>query len=257
MSRDQHAVARLRTSTSPAVILSCEHASNRLPARYKGLGLDAKTLASHIAWDIGARRVARAFAREIGCELHEGQWSRLLVDLNRSARHRKVIAEKSAGTVIPGNVGLTPTEREERLLRYWLPYRTAVESAIEEAIAGRGFCVHLSVHSFAPALGGRTRNADVGILYDPRRRKERELARSWARDLLAAGVRVRLNYPYRGTADGLSTALRRRFPASAYAGLELEINQRLFSGRPSATHITRVTQTTFLAMVRSKLHAAR
>lgn len=250
-------MARLRSPAPLAVVLSCEHASNRLPSRYGGLGLGAKALASHIAWDIGARGVARAFARELGCELYEGGWSRLLVDLNRSARHRKLIAEKSAGTVIPGNVGLTRAEREERLLRYWLPYRTAVESAIQEAITARGFCVHLSVHSFAPALEGRARNADVGILYDPRRRGERELARNWARDLLAAGVRARLNYPYRGTADGLTTALRRRFPASAYAGLELEMNQRLFSGRPSATHITRVTQKTFLAMVRSSLHAAR
>jgi len=250
-------VARLTTTASPAVILSCEHASNRLPPRYRDLGVGTKALASHIAWDIGARGVARAFARELGCELYEGRWSRLLIDLNRSAGHRKLIAETSAGTVIPGNVALTPTEREERLRRYWLPYRTAVESAIGKAVARAGFCLHLSVHSFAPTLGGRARMADVGILYDPRRRRESELARRWARELGAAGLRARLNYPYRGTADGLTSALRRRFPASTYAGIELEINQRLFSDRPTATHITRVTQAAFLAIVRTSPHAAR
>ena len=39
-------------------------------------------------------------------------------------------------------------------------------------------------------------------------------------------MRVRFNYPYAGRADGLTTALRRRFPDAAYAGIELEINQR-------------------------------
>ena len=38
---------------------------------------------------------------------------------------------------------------------------------------------------------------------------------------------LRRNYPYRGTADGHTTGLRRRFGKSDYAGIEIEINQRL------------------------------
>jgi hypothetical protein len=37
---------------------------------------------------------------------------------------------------------------------------------------------------------------------------------------------VRRNYPYRGYADGLTTWLRKRYPDPAYAGIELEINQK-------------------------------
>jgi hypothetical protein len=38
---------------------------------------------------------------------------------------------------------------------------------------------------------------------------------------------VRLNYPYAGAADGLTTWLRRRHPQSRYLGVELEINQAI------------------------------
>ena len=44
-------------------------------------------------------------------------------------------------------------------------------------------------------------------------------------------LRVRLNYPYRGDSDGLTTWLRRRHPAARYLGIELEINQALVGGR--------------------------
>jgi hypothetical protein len=38
---------------------------------------------------------------------------------------------------------------------------------------------------------------------------------------------VRRNYPYRGNADGLTTALRRVHGADRYVGIEVELNQRL------------------------------
>jgi predicted N-formylglutamate amidohydrolase len=250
-------VARLKRQQALAVVVSCEHASHRVPARYENLGLDAATLRSHIAWDIGAREVARSFARALGGKSHEGRWSRLVADLNRSASHQKVIAESSFGIAIPGNHSLDPAERERRLETFWRPYRDTVESVVRAAIDGAGRCVHLSVHSFTPEVDGRARNADVGILYDPARRAEAALAHGWAREIAAAGLRVRLNYPYRGTADGFCKTLRQRFPASAYVGVELELNQRCLTDRASRTHIAGVTRRAFLAMVRPSEHAAR
>jgi hypothetical protein len=37
---------------------------------------------------------------------------------------------------------------------------------------------------------------------------------------------VRRNYPYRGSADGLTTHLRRLHPDGRYAGVEIEVNQK-------------------------------
>ncbi len=52
------------------LLVTCEHASNRVPAGYGGLGLGKQALARHIAWDLGAASVARAIAAGIGCPLH-------------------------------------------------------------------------------------------------------------------------------------------------------------------------------------------
>jgi hypothetical protein len=38
---------------------------------------------------------------------------------------------------------------------------------------------------------------------------------------------VRRNYPYAGKGDGLTAHLRLRFPARAYVGIELEVNQKI------------------------------
>jgi hypothetical protein len=39
-------------------------------------------------------------------------------------------------------------------------------------------------------------------------------------------LRLRRNYPYIGASDGVCQVMRRRYPADAYVGLELEVNQR-------------------------------
>ena len=74
------------------------------------------------------------------------------------------------------------------------------------------------------------RDFDVGLLYDPAREAEVGLAAQWARAMRSGGsVRVRRNRPYRGTADGLTTTLRRRF-GPRYLGIELELNQVHWDG---------------------------
>lgn len=97
-------------------------------------------------------------------------------------------------------------------------------------IATGGQVLHLSIHSFTPILTGTARNADIGLLYDPKRPAEKQLCRKWQGSLVACcpELRIRRNYPYHGNADALVTSLRQRFPAENYLGIELEINQRYF-----------------------------
>ena len=47
------------------VVLICDHAANRLPAAYQGLGLSRADLSRHIAWDIGAAEVTRHLAAKL------------------------------------------------------------------------------------------------------------------------------------------------------------------------------------------------
>jgi predicted N-formylglutamate amidohydrolase len=104
-----------------------------------------------------------------------------------------------------------------------------VEADVAEQVRRGRRVVHLGVHSFTPVLDGKVRRAELALLYDPRRPLERALCSAWADGLATAlpHLAVRRNQPYRGASDGLTTWLRRRFPAEAYLGIEIEVNQRL------------------------------
>lgn len=209
----------MKVSTSQ-LILSCEHGGNRIPAVYRSLfGRDTALLETHRGLDIGALAIARAIARTLSVPLHYSQTSRLLVDLNRSLRHRNLFSEFSRNC--------DAETRERILLKYYYPYRQNLESQIRKLIADRRPVIHLSIHSFTPVLAGQTRNADFGLLYDPGRRLEQQFCARMKTVLDMRSSRVtRLNYPYRGYNDGMTTYLRKRVPRNAYLGIEIEINQR-------------------------------
>ena len=203
------------------VLVSCEHGGNRIPADYRPLfaGCNA-LLRSHHGVDIGALRLARDMAAALSAPLHACTVSRLLIEMNRSPHHRRLYSAQTRDA--------PPPVRKELLDRYYLPYRNRVQTRIADAIMEGARVVHVSCHSFTPALDGAVRNADVGLLYDPRRAGERSLCRQW-RDACrrtAPALKVRMNYPYAGIADGFVTYLRRQFPAERYLGIELELNQR-------------------------------
>jgi predicted N-formylglutamate amidohydrolase len=204
------------------LLLTVEHASNRLPAEVGGLGLPPETLASHVAWDPGALELGRAAYEKLGGELLVGEWSRLLVDLNRSATNPRVAPARSFGVNIPGNAGVSRQVLRERLERYWRPFRERARRVVEASSC----CVHLGMHTFTPELAGASRDFDLAILYDPGRAWERELADRIVQSWRAEGWSARRNAPYRGVTDGHTTALRRAFPDDRYAGLEIEANQR-------------------------------
>lgn len=208
------------------LVLTCEHGGHRVPAplraRFRGA---AEVLASHRGWDRGALAVARQLARALHAPLHAATISRLVVDLNRSATHPRVFSQWTRD--------LPPAERERLLAAHHRPHRDAVERDIARRLARGGRVLHVAVHSFTPVLDGEVRRADVGVLFDPARREEGAFYRRWKRAFAEAAPpwRVLANDPYRGTSDGLTTALRRRFPRG-YLGLELELNQRLFAADP-------------------------
>ncbi|MEX2525453.1 MAG: N-formylglutamate amidohydrolase [Gammaproteobacteria bacterium] len=202
-------------------LVTCEHGGNDVPEEYRYLfqGQEA-LLQSHRGWDPGALLFATDLADALGAHLIHATITRLLVDLNRSPHHRDV--------VFPGRHGLSSEDRQRLMKLYYRPYHTRVDEFIRTAVAAGKRVLHISAHSFTPELDGRIRNADIGLLYDPGREGERHFCRQLKNSLSGSrpGFRVRLNYPYRGTADGLTTRLRREFENEYYAGVEVELNQR-------------------------------
>ncbi len=183
-------------------------------------------LTTHRGFDAGALELARRLAARLDAPLHAATVTRLLVDLNRHERSPAVFSRWTAELPIAA--------RRELVARWHRPHRRAVHDACAAAIARGRAVLHVAVHSFTPVLGGQTRNADVGLLYDPGRARERSFAARWRAELREHDptLRVRMNYPYRGSSDGLTRWLRTCFPERRYAGLELELNQALLAAPP-------------------------
>lgn len=216
--------SKVRARVGAELVLTCEHGGNRVPREYASLFRGARAvLDSHRGWDAGALDLARGMARRTGSALHACTWTRLLVEPNRSAHNPRLWSSFTREL---------PRAQKQRILeRYWRPHYREVEAAIDAAARRARSVLHVAVHSFTPVLDGERRNADVGLLYDPRRPRERALARRWKALLreLAPELRVRFNYPYLGLCDGLTTAQRKRFSDRRYAGFELELNQALLA----------------------------
>lgn len=206
--------------TFDALLVSCEHASNSVPARWrKSFAADEAVLETHRAWDPGALILARELAAELKAPLHQGEMTRLLIDLNRRESSKAVFS------------AFTPQSAHEELLAYHHKYRDAV---LHDAMRLKGRLLHVSCHSFTPELKGQVRNAEIGLLYDPRVKLERAKADAWHETLGAAlpDMRIRRNYPYKGTSDGITTWLRKQ--RKNYAGFEIELNQSFSATRASS-----------------------
>lgn len=209
----------------PELVFTCEHGGCRIPAAYAGLFSGGEEiLGSHRGWDGGALDLARRLAAALAAPLLFTETSRLLIDCNRSRHHPRLFSAFTRG--------LDQEQRQGLVDRFYLPHRRAVLTAVGDRIAAGATVVHIAVHSFTPVLDTIRRRADIGLLYDPARPAERYFCRAWQNllDSGAPGLAVRRNSPYRGVADGLTTALRRQFPGDRYLGIELEMNQRLLDG---------------------------
>ncbi|WP_205500715.1 N-formylglutamate amidohydrolase [Rufibacter psychrotolerans] len=208
------------------VLLTCEHGGNQVPPEYAPLFAGAEAvLATHRGYDLGALELFHRFKDTADFSVYSTT-SRLVVELNRSLHHPKLFSE----FMQPLSAG----EHQAVLEQYYYPFRQQVEDKIREWVGQEYPVLHLSVHSFTPELNGKVRTADVGLLYDPRREREQLFAALWRQrlELALPRFKIRYNYPYKGTADGFVTYLRRRFPNRQYAGLELEVNQKFSEGDP-------------------------
>jgi len=214
---------------SRQVLVSCEHASNRLPA---GMRAPAAMLDLHIAWDPGALQIAERLADMFDAPLHAGQYSRLVVDLNRTVGNSVLVRRRSDGHRIPFNRGLTADEIQRRIREYYLPYRNGVSEGVARIIEQHGRCVHLCIHTYTPRLGNNVRGNDIGLLHDPYRQPEAPLVHELRAALSErTGLVVWLNRPYSGTADGILPRIRELHDGVSYIAVELEVNQK-FADRP-------------------------
>ncbi|WP_298622255.1 N-formylglutamate amidohydrolase [uncultured Legionella sp.] len=205
-----------------ALIISCEHAVDTVPQPYIPLFHPFKELLnSHRGIDFGALTIAHHLKKTVPCDFIQAHTTRLLIDCNRSLKHPSCFSEITQD--------LPQEEKIKIINQYYLPYREQVTDLIKSKINQKFQVWHLSIHSFTPIMNDLVRMADIGFLYNPQRSSEKILCRQWQKELrqLSPTIKVRLNYPYKGIADGFTTALRKQFDDSEYVGIEIESNQKL------------------------------
>ncbi|WP_258103351.1 N-formylglutamate amidohydrolase [Marinoscillum sp. MHG1-6] len=208
-----------------SLIITCEHAGNYVPERFEPYFETAeKELSSHRGWDIGALLVAEKMSDYFGVECHHYDYSRLLIEVNRSIGHPQLFSEFT---------GHLPPEIKTVLVEeYYNVYRERVRNQIDSLVDERHSVVHISVHSFTPVWEGKEREVDIGLLYDEVRIEETAFCKKWGNAILtqSPAFNIRMNEPYNGADDGFTTTLRTIWPEESYLGIELEINQKHLSG---------------------------
>jgi predicted N-formylglutamate amidohydrolase len=214
-------------------ILTCEHAGNQVPVRYRSIFENKPALDTHRGWDIGALdlTVALSEALDIPCFVH--QTTRLLVEVNRSIGNKQLFSEFSQP--------LGDEDKQLLLDKYYFPYRLRIENAM--AMSSKPV-LHLSVHTFTPVFNNQERLVDIGILFDPQRSFEKSVAENLL-DSLQRSIptyRIMANEPYQGVDDGFTTYLRTRFLDEEYAGIEIEINQKLANSADLEKIVTSLQQ---------------
>ncbi len=165
------AFRKIAAKTKRPFLLVSDHASPRIPHSLKDLGLPESELSRHIGWDIGAARVTELLAERLGAAAVLANYSRLILDLDRSPDHPHFIPEVSDGTLIPGNLNLTAQEKSARQKLLYDPYHQAIayELARIERYTPRALLI--SVHSFTPELredgAPRPWHIDIMWKHDP------------------------------------------------------------------------------------------
>ena len=203
-----------------SVILSCEHAGNKIPEDYKQYFLECeKRINSHEGFDEGAFDCAAYLSENLGVPVFYTMISRLLVDCNRSVGNANLFSDRIKG--------LDAQVRKKILEEFYFPYRLEVEKNINRAVT-IGNCLHFSVHTFTPFWSGFERKVDIGILFDESRSREYEFS-EYLRNCLQSklpDMNIQFNEPYLGTDDGFTSYFRKKMSDEKYGGIELEINQK-------------------------------
>ena len=147
-------------------LVVADHAGNAVPASLQGLGLAQGVFHEHIAVDIGTRTAAMLFAEKLGASLVMGNYSRLVVDLNRDLDDPTAFIPESDGVVIPGNRNIGVDEKRRRSDSIYWPYHDAIANLIDDFLEQGTVPVLISMHSFTPVLGNQRRPWHIGVLWD-------------------------------------------------------------------------------------------
>lgn len=204
-----------------AFIVSCEHAGNKVPDTFSYLFRSAASvLESHRGWDKGALEMANQIADGLGVACNHYDYTRLLIETNRSLHNAELFSEYSKA--------LDKSVKQYLINSYYHPYRSRVIDQIQDLIQTGHQVIHISVHTFTPVWEGVSREVEIGLLFDDKRPLELAYCEQLkvAMESISNDFRIYHNQPYHGADDGFTTYLRQELNPEKYLGIEIEVNQK-------------------------------
>ena len=169
----------------------CDHASNRIPKKYNNLGLSKEILESHIAWDIGAKRLTLKISKALNTKCFTSNFSRLIIDPNRKITDPDLILKKSFENRISANTNLTPELKQKRL-KFYNSYHQGLEQVLKENIDKN--TILISIHSFTRIFKQSNRSTEIGLLWN----KNISTMLEVKNELIKNHINVGNNKPYSG-----------------------------------------------------------
>lgn len=155
----------LNREGSANCILTCEHAGAVVPESLDLLGMDPEDYTKHYAFDLGIRRVVETLSVLLDAPAILGNYSRLVVDLNRDLDHPTAFVTIGEGKTVPGNIGMPPENRAARVREIYEPYNTELGHMIDHAVAEGHHPAIISLHSFTPQYFQFRRPWEIGFLW--------------------------------------------------------------------------------------------
>ena len=201
------------------LLLVCDHAGQKIPQALLGLGLKKETFNLHVAYDVGASQVACNLSDFLDAPLVLANYSRLLIDPNRSPEDPESILPTSDGIPVPGNKNLDKNSRNKRVRDIFNPYHDAIHQLLEKITNPGKKPAFLSIHSFSPEYGEKPRPWDIGVLWN----SDQRIAIPLMKLLKAKGLNVGDNLPYSG--HDLAYTIDRHGGARKLPNCAVEINQ--------------------------------
>lgn len=236
-----------------AVLLVCDHAGRRIPARLGSLGLPAAQRRRHIAWDAGAAAVCADLSRRLDAHALWQRYSRLVIDCNRPLAAPDSIVTRADGTPVPGNADLSPGAIAARRAGIFHSWHERIGAVLDgRRRAGRGSAL-IAIHSFTPTLDGARRPWQVGVMYG----REPTLARALLVQLQREpGLLVGDNEPY-ALDDASDYTLPVHGEGRGVPCVGIELRQDLLASAPARAAWAARLATAIEAVLRSDPHRTR
>ncbi len=221
----------------PRHLICCDHAGVAIPRALGTLGLGPAELGQHIAYDIGILGLVTQIASLLNTTAILANYSRLVIDCNRSIEDSTSICAVSDGVAVPGNADLGVKDRDARIKEIFTPYHDALDDLLRQRQAVNAAPALISLHSYTPHMDGYDRPWHLGILSSD---ADRRFADRLLADLAEIpDVVVGDNKPYSG-ASARGYTIQTHAVAAGIPNVLIEVRQDLLQDEAGTTRWARL-----------------